>query len=393
MERNEVYSDLLTTVREIGPRLRAQAGTAEAERRLAAPAFGAMRDAGLFLLCRPRAYGGLEAEPETAFRVVEEVARFDSAAAWNLQISLGGDLFLAWLPQAGTAEILRNAQATIAGAFNPPGEAIAEPGGYRIRGRWQFLSGVHQATYCVVSAIVMDHGTPVLTANGTPMQLFVWVPQHAGTILDHWQTLGMRGTGSHDFAVHDLFVPTHHTAPLAPLHRHEPPYAGPLYRLTIWPVIALLAPPALGTARAAIDDLLELARAKTPSYTGIPLGQRQVVQRQLAEAEATLGAGRAYLYDTFRAAWAAVVAGAEIDMAQKLRMQLAITQAIQAAARVVDLVHAAAGTAAIRNEYRFQEYFRNVHTMTQHAFGAASRYESVGAVMLGGESDWPFFAF
>src|SRR5262245_9970970 len=130
MEHNEACTDLLTTVREIGPHLRGQAGTAEVERRIAAPAFCAIAIAGLVALCRPRAYGGLEVEPETAFRVVEEVARFDSAAAWNLQISLGGDLFLAWLPQAGAAEILRDVQVTIAGAFNPPGEAIAEVGGY-----------------------------------------------------------------------------------------------------------------------------------------------------------------------------------------------------------------------------------------------------------------------
>ena len=74
-------------------------------------------------------------------------------------------------------------------------------------------------------------------------------------------------------------------------------------------------------------------------------------------------------------------------------MQLATTHANLAAARAVDLVHAVAGTSAIRNEYRFQRYFRDVHTMTQHAFTSASRYESVGALMLGVESDWPFFAF
>jgi alkylation response protein AidB-like acyl-CoA dehydrogenase len=141
-----------------------------------------------------------------------------------------------------------------------------------------------------------------------------------------------------------------------------------LYRLTIWPPVALLAPPALGAARVAVDDLLALARTKTPSYMGATLGARQVVQRQLAEATATLGAGRAYLHETFRESW-------------------------EAAAKAVDLVHAAAGTSAIRNEYRFQQYFRDAHTMTQHAYSSANRYESVGALMLGLESDWPFFAF
>jgi alkylation response protein AidB-like acyl-CoA dehydrogenase len=142
-----------------------------------------------------------------------------------------------------------------------------------------------------------------------------------------------------------------------------------------------------------MDSVIELARTKTPSYTGSSLAQRQVVQRQVAEAEATLGAGRAYLYTTFQESWDTVLQGAAVTLEQKLTMQLATSHAIACAARAVDLVHAAAGTSAIRNEYKFQQYFRDVHTITQHAFASASRYESVGARMLGVESDWGFFAF
>ena len=203
----------------------------------------------------------------------------------------------------------------------------------------------------------------------------------------------MRGTGSADVVVSDLFIPERHTAPLAPLEKPGTAYRGPLYRLTIWVPIALLAPPALGIARAAIDDLIALARTKTPSYTGAALAQRQVVQRQVAEAEATLGAGRAYLYDTFQETYAAAVQGVEITLDQRLKMQLATSHAVMCAARAVELVHAAAGTSSIRNEHQFQKHFRDAHTITQHAFASASRYESVGAVMLGVESDWGFFAF
>ena len=113
----------------------------------------------------------------------------------------------------------------------------------------------------------------------------------------------------------------------------------------------------------------------------------------MAEAEATLGAGRAYLYTTFQENWDAAVQGAELTLDRKLKMQLATTHAIVCAAKAVELVPAAACTSSIRNEYQFQKYFRDVHTITQHAFASASRYESVGALMLGAESDWGFFAF
>jgi alkylation response protein AidB-like acyl-CoA dehydrogenase len=113
----------------------------------------------------------------------------------------------------------------------------------------------------------------------------------------------------------------------------------------------------------------------------------------VAEAEATLSAGRAYLYATFQENWDAAVQGAALTLDRKLKMQLATSHSIVCAAKAVELVHAAAGTSSIRNESKFQQYFRDVHTITQHAFLSASRYESVGALMLGEESDWGFFAF
>jgi alkylation response protein AidB-like acyl-CoA dehydrogenase len=118
-----------------------------------------------------------------------------------------------------------------------------------------------------------------------------------------------------------------------------------------------------------------------------------VAQRQAAEAEATLNAGRALLHETFRRVWELACDGAPITLEHKIQMQLASTHGVACAAKAVDLVHAAAGTSAIRNTNRFQQYFRDVHTVTQHAFVSASRYESVGALMFGAESDWGFFAF
>src|SRR5919202_1606874 len=110
-----------------------------------------------------------------------------------------------------------------------------------------------------------SHGA---TTRGNPVQRFMFLPANQATILDTWHTLGMRGTGSDDVVVSDLFIPERHTALFAPLEKPGTAYRGPLYRLTIWVPVALLAPPALGVARAAIDDLIALARTKTPSYTG-----------------------------------------------------------------------------------------------------------------------------
>lgn len=386
---------LLDKVNDMAPTLRSHAAAAETARRLSRPVVDAMRQAGLYRMARPTALGGLELDPVSMFRVVEAVARHDSAAGWTLNLALAVESCLAWLPDAGAAEILEGHPEVIFGtSFTPTGgQAIPVAGGYRLTGQWPFVSGAHDARWFLFLPRLMDGDQPRLNAQGAPMQIWAFLPADQATILDTWHTMGMRGTGSHDVAVADVFVPERFTAPLVPLKQPGTAYWGPLYRLTIWLPVALLAPPALGVAQAALDDLLALARTKTPSYMGAPLRARQVVQRQVAEAAATLGAGRAYLYTTFQASWEVAVQGAEITLERKLQMQLATTHANLAAAKVVDLVHAAAGTTAIRSEYRFQQYFRDAHTMTQHAYSSASRYESVGALMLGVESDWPFFAF
>jgi indole-3-acetate monooxygenase len=141
----------------------------------------------------------------------------------------------------------------------------------------------------------------------------------------------------------------------------------------------------------AIDDLLELAGRKTPSYLATPLRDRSTVQAVIGKAEATLGAGRAYLYEALREVWDKALQGHRIDMPGKMKLQLAATHAAAAAAKAVDLVHAAAGTSAIRDEHRFQRHFRDVHTITQHAYISASRYESGGQYMLGVPNEWPFY--
>lgn len=385
---------LLDSVNKMAPLLRAHSKESENARRLSRPVVDAMLQAGLYRMARPKAFAGLELDPITIFQVVEEVARQDSAAGWNLQLSVAVDWFLAWLPDEGAAEILESQpDAILGGSFTPTGQAIPVEGGYRVSGQWPFVSGAHSCNWFVFLPFIMDGDQPRLNEQGIPMQRFVWLSAQNATILDTWYTLGMCGTGSHHVTLEEVFIPEQRTAPLAPLGQPGQRYQGPLYRLTVWPPVALLALPALGVARAALDDLLALARKKTPSYTASLLSKRQVVQRQVAEAEATLNAGRAFLYETFRAAWEAAVQGIEIGLERKLPMQLATTHAIQCAAKTVDLVHEMAGASAIRNEYGFQRYFRDVHTMTQHAFSCASRYESVGALMLGVESDWGFFPF
>jgi indole-3-acetate monooxygenase len=384
-------SSLLDAVHQIEPVIRTRAEDAERERRLPEATAKAMRECGLYRLWRPRAFGGLEVDPMTAFQVLEEVSRIDSAAGWNLQLSSAIDAIGAWFPDDGAKEIYGEPDASFAGSFFPPRRAVAVDGGYRLDGRTPFVSGAHQAHWFLGLAQVYDGDAPRLSADGTPMTLLTMCPASEAVIVDNWHTLGMRGTGSHDVVITDVFVPSSHTALLAPYQKPGSAYEGPLYKFTVWTSISVLAPPALGIARAAIDDLLELAARKAPAYLTTPLRDRTPVQAAIGEAEATLGAGRAYLYEALREIWQKALEGHLIDMPGKLKLQLAATYAVAASVRVVDLVHKAVGATGIRDEHHFQRYFRDIHTIEQHAYVSTARYESAGQYFLGVPIEWPFY--
>jgi alkylation response protein AidB-like acyl-CoA dehydrogenase len=388
----EHATSLLDSVRKLEPLLREHSAAAEQNRRLSDPVVDALRQEGFFRMWRPKAFGGLELDPVSACRVVEELSRIDSAAGWNVQISNAVELFGPSFPDEGAREIYGEPDTILSGGLNPPYSAVPVEGGYRITGRAPFLSGAHFARWFFGLSVVMDGEQPRMGPNGMPLVLIHACPAKDASIVDTWHTMGMRGTGSHDAEAKDVFLRAQWTTPLAPLGRPGSAYQGPLYQLTIWPLVAALAAPAIGIARAAVDNLIELATKKTPAYTGKTLRDRSVVQLQVAQAEALIGASRAYLHETLREGWESAVAGERLSLQQKIRIQLATSHAVIACAQAVDLVHAAAGATGFRDE-RFHRHFRDAHVITQHAFIHASRYESVGQLLFGLDSDWPFFAF
>ena len=385
--------EVLGRVADLEPMIRAASAEAEIERRLPARVAEALRDAGCYHLFRPRSRGGLELDPVSAFRVIEELSRIDSAAGWNVALANSCEPFGAWLSDATSAEVFGSARTVVAGSFFPPRRAVPVEGGYRLSGRCTFNSNCHAATWIVGLANVYDDGVERLDANGAPVTLFTLFPKEKAKIIDNWDTLGMRGTGSHDVNVDDLFVPGERAIPFKPLEQPSPAYSGPWHRLTAWPSVGCNAIPALGIAQAAIDEFAELATKKTPSYTTTMLKDRSIVQLRFAMAVAKVESARAYLHEVFDAAWQGALDGRSLDLAGKARLQLASSHAPIAAAEAVDLIHSLAGTSGIRNDYAFQRHFRDVHVITQHAYICESRMEAVGQVRFGLDPNWPFLHF
>jgi alkylation response protein AidB-like acyl-CoA dehydrogenase len=385
---------LLDAARRIGPGLREACQSAEETRRLPAAVFEALAEAGLQRMLLPRSLGGHETDPVTCARVVEEVARFDATAAWALQSGNTGAWWSARLPQEGVETIYRDGpDVLLAAAFHPPQQAIETADGYRVTGRAPLASNVHDSQWFMMTAFVMDGDHPRLT-GGMPEVIAVALPTREVQIVDTWDALGLRASDSNDVAVDKVLVPRSRSFPMAPEFEPGPHFRGPLYRFPAMGQVGLIiAPILLAIARAAIDELRELATRKTPFGSLKTLREKNSVQTNLARAEGVLRAARAYYYEAIGAAWETTAAGRACSLETKAEVLLAGVHAAQSAVDVVERMHRLAGTSAIYRRNRLERHLRDAETLRHHGFVTESRYETVGQVFLGVPPEFPLVAF
>ena len=385
---------LIERARSLGPTIREHAGFAESERRLAPRVIELMRDAGFYRLFTPRAFGGVETDPVTFARVAEEIASFDSTAAWSLQAGNTGSWWASRFSDVGLGEFFAGGpDLLMAASFSPPHRAVEVPGGYRFTGRGPLASTIHDSPWVMMTALVMDGDAPRMTPFG-PEVVAVVMPTIEVEIVDTWHSLGMRGTDSNDVLATDVFVPVSRTFHVQPQFTRAKGFEGPLYGLPAVASVALIiAPIALAIGRGSIDELRSLAANKTPVGSMKTLRDRASTQSAIADAEAQLRSARVFFYDTIVTLWRHALRGEMFSLEQKADLMLASANAVRVASRVTDLMHRTAGTTGIYERSRLERLFRDAQTVRHHGFFSESRFETVGQVYLGVEPEFVMVAF
>jgi alkylation response protein AidB-like acyl-CoA dehydrogenase len=342
----------------------------------------ALAKAGLLQMYLPRSMGGPELPPAVVFHAVEEISRADGAIGWCTMIATCVSNSMGLLKaDVGRQMAGCPADMRLAGSIRPLGRARAVNGGHRIDGRWDFASGVNHARWLQCPCVVWDGDKPVRSEAGIAMTRIFWVPAESATILDTWHVLGLRGSGSHDFAVADVFVPESRSVPLtAPPMERGLLYEPRLHLSWIW---AATVGNAMGIARGALDAFSELASRNSTTMSSALLRDRPLVQARVAEAEAILSAGRAYVLLAVGELWARASRGENDLDAAVVQARLAITHGMQQAVRVVDLVFHAAGTNAVYERNPLERHFRDIHVAVQHAAGLPAHMEMAGKALLG----------
>jgi len=377
--------DPLARARELVPLIREMADEAERERRLPAAAAEAMARVGLHRVAVPSRLGGAESTPEQQIEVIEMIAAADGSAGWNLMIgieSLGG--LGASLSSDLASELFADPNLIVSAALNPVGVAIPVSDGFRVTGQWPFASGCHNAHFFWGQCQVQDEAGNPLNDGTAPLREAL-ISRDEFEILDTWHVSGLRGSGSHDVVVRDLFVPEERMTAVMFSPPKEP---GTLFRL---PPFSRLAYNKIGVstgiARAAIDHFVELAGSHRRRLSGIPLRERPDVQRNIAAAETILRSARAFVLDAVGELWNTVAAGDEPSHKERALVHLACSNASTGAIRVVDLVCEVAGTAANQALHPLERCQRDVRVIPQHITVSPQWNDAAARILLGMESD------
>ncbi len=345
----------------------------------------ALWESGLMNYCNPVQAGGAEPTFPQMIAMWIEMAWQDGSLGWIGIANLpSAAACAAYLSDEGFDEVFtqHDNRTTVGGQFFPNGMGETVDGGYRLTGAWNFGSGTGHAEYVAAGFMPSVNGEMVIGDDGMPPLLVAVIPRDEIVFTDGWHVQGLKGTGSYDYNVTDLFVPADRTFELfcqTPQRGSAAAYSLGLMAITA----AGHAAWALGVAKSMLDDVMELATTKVRMGDESSLANKSTFQRGLSHHLAMWRAARLLVVDAFSDAEAKVLAGEKVTPTDRADLRIAATYATEASREIVQWAHLAAGTSAIREGSRLERAFRDMYTGTQHAFISEKTYTDSARLYLG----------
>ena len=380
-------SDILANARALAESIRTKNLAAEYDRirRLPEDVVEQIRAAGIMRMNMPRIWGGPEMTSMEQVEVIEALARADASVAWCSFIWCDSGLYSGYLEDSVAREMYPRLDMATSGWIYPAAAAERVPGGYRVSGQWMFGSGSNHCDWLAAGVVEVADGNVALDDQGRPSWKILLARRDEYEILDTWYTTGLRGTGSNDYRVQDLFVPEERSFSLL----GTPKRAGALWARPDALLRKMSGVP-LGIAADAIDTAIAMLHDKTDRISGLAYRDMPRVQLAIAEAQALLGSARSYVFTSLEAQWRKLENGAPLTDVERANVWLSRTNAFQSARKVVTLLFDTIGANAIyADRGPFDRHMRDIQTACQHIVGQVKAWESVGQLLLGGVPSAP----
>lgn len=361
------FETLKTRARALVPVLRARATEAEKLRRIPDETIADLHASGIFRMLQPKRVGGSELPFRALVELGAILAEGCGSTSWVATNLASHHWMLAMWPEAAQDEVWGDSPDHLIGSalVFPGGKAAAAEGGYRLSGRWPFSSGVDPSRWNFVGGIVHD-------ARGKPTEHRIFLVEAQDyRIIDTWYATGLRGTGSKDIEMANVFVPAHRTLPLAALAAGTANSSGansaPLYRLPVLGLFAfVVGGVSLGLARGAIADFIQSMQTRLSTYTGKRLADLANLQMKIGEAASLADTAEALMLKDCDEATRLAEAGAAPDIEQKARWRRDGAYAACLCTEAVNLLFAATGGGGVYLDQPIQRAFRDAHAANAH---------------------------
>ena len=382
-------SPAFEAARDLIPQIQALREDTESNRCIAAAVVDRLREVSLARMAVVQSLGGLETSTVDMLDVYETLAGAEASVAWIVWNNSLPWLFGRFLSREARAEIFADPRWLYANSTRPSGKANRCNGGYRVSGRWSLVSGCELADWMSFLCMVQENGEPAMVMPGVPEMRFVFVRGDACRIIDTWYTGGLRGTGSHDVVLDDVFVQESHTV----LPGAELTLDAPIGRVPIISTMgAGFAAQSLGIAAAALEVVAALAKTKISPDPRPDLRDLPGNQGAFARHQAAVAAARDYLRRTVAYVWDKAVNGETISLDDISGVWGAAHHAIRVSREAVDAMYDIAGTTSLYTHCPLERAHRDMHAMMRHIVSQPFWLENVGRVRFGLDPEEPLFA-
>ena len=366
-----------------------EANRAEAERlkRLPDAVAAAFLEHDLYRILVPEDLGGAGLDPLAYFDLCLELASYDGSVGWNFALASTCSPLVGMLPMQRLKTFFADPDCAIAGTVGPSGNAVRVDGGWKLTGKWSWMSGVHQSKWVILGAFVHEDGKQLMNPDGSPEVRQFLLPKDPAYTLDVWDVGGMRGTGSTDYACTDAFTPEEMWVRAFSGQSNHP---DPIFRVPFTYFGLGLCGVALGMARPAVEGLRSLAAGKVSAVSRRGLRDQAQAQYAVAKSEALLRSSRLYIRECFGEIWEALKSGEPVTLQMRGRARGSYVHAAESALEAVHLCYRAAGGSALWQKGPFEQALRDVHAVGCHITLQQVMMEESGRVELGLDPTVPF---
>jgi len=380
------FDEIMGAAVDLAPTIKSYGEEIERERRLPLPLVDLLKEAGLFRMTMPKEWGGAELDPISQLRIIEILSEANTSVGWCVMIGSDNGYFGSFLNQTVARKMYQDVNAITGSAISQTGKAVKVDGGYKVSGRWPFSSGCQHSTWLIGGCKVYDNNTLQLRPGDIPETRQCFLPAKDVTILDTWNTLGLRGSGSHDFTIDDYFVPEEKTFSFQDLKVHNP---SALYKFPMAFMFNFAAVP-VGAAKAAMSALIEAGEKPSRQVTlegkFVPirnLREESFVQDALGRASAKIGTARAYLYSVVDDLWTTIQSGQALSASQMADFQSMHIQVFSMCLEAVQMIFKARGGSSVYRGSVLEGRLRDLQTIDQHVMNSLRSYAQSGRILLG----------